>query len=151
MKETHAAADAELTVRHEVRPFIDLLPIAVHIAEDLATDWIPFSGCAMRIELPSFVALLDVDLREVADTSDLDVVRRLHEVNALQRAVGHDARSVAGRRAVRHDHRLRLSDGRRRLRRVETEVIDAVQPDGARVGVRLVRRALFRGSTVCEG
>lgn len=41
----------------------------------------------MRVELPSLVALRDVDLRQIADTCDLDVVRCLYEVNALQRAV----------------------------------------------------------------
>ncbi len=49
----------------------------------------------MRVELPSVVSLRDVELRQVADASDLHVVGRLHEVYACQRVVRDDACAVA--------------------------------------------------------
>ena len=50
----------------------------------------------MRVEFTSVIASLDVDLRLVDETDDLNVVRSAHELNALQSARRNDSRSMSG-------------------------------------------------------
>ena len=81
----------------------------------------------VRVELAARVALGDVDLRQVADAGDLDVVRGLDEVRARDRAVGDEARAVAGLDAPRDLDALRVSDdgvGAGARRRENAEVVE---------------------------
>jgi hypothetical protein len=63
----------------------------------------------MRVELAAGVAAGDVDLCEVADTRDLDVVGRAHEVHALQRAVRDRTCAASGLGAPRDLVLLRVA------------------------------------------
>lgn len=66
----------------------------------------------MGIELASFVAVGDVDHGEVTDTSDLNVVRGLHEVCTSDRTVGDHASAMVPLNTPCHLDALCLSDGR---------------------------------------
>lgn len=55
---------------------------------------------ATVVELASLVSLGNVDFGEVADTSDLDILGCLDEMDTLERAVGHGACTTTRLRAV---------------------------------------------------
>lgn len=112
----------------------------------------------VRVELAALVALRDVDFREVAHTSDLNVVRSLDEVRASDGALGHDACAVAGLDTPGDLDALRVADDgvRARLRRgKDAEIVYCVNydvlashfsrefPEGLTVDV-LAHRALTR-------
>lgn len=67
---------------HSLRPLVDLLHRAKGIGEHEASYGVPKAGSTVRIELTTAPDGVDVHLREVTDTCDLDVVRGLHEVDA---------------------------------------------------------------------
>lgn len=90
-----AGAKAELSIRHEVRPFVQLLELAERIREDKPSDRIAIAVCTVRIKLATSIPSGDIQAREVAHTGDLDVVWRLHEVRAANAAVRNDARAIA--------------------------------------------------------
>lgn len=80
----------------------------------------------MGVKLATLVALGDVDAREVADTSDLDVVGCLDEVRAGDGPLWHDTRSVAGLDAPGDLDALGVTDDRIRAwlrRRKDAEVV----------------------------
>lgn len=77
---------------------------------------------ATVVELSSIVTLGDVDLGEVADTSDLDVFRSLDEVNALEGAIGHGASTTARLGAVGDGDAFHISNRAESGRSEQTEV-----------------------------
>ena len=97
---------------------------------------------AVRVELSPLIARSNVDLREVADTQDLNVVRGLYEVCAGDGTIWDKPCPVAGLDAPCDLDALSLSYGRAGagLRRaVDTPVINTVDFD-----VRSVSPACFR-------
>jgi len=131
-----ASAEAKLRVRHVIRPLVVLQAIAKRISIHKPSNRVPIPVCSMRVELPSIVSLRDVELRQVADASDLHVVRCLHEVYASQRVVRDDACAVARLQAPGDLFTLGITNAARRRRRPEAEVVNVVDPRG------LARRAL---------
>ena len=91
--------------------------------EDEGTNRVTHAGSTVRVELATRIALRDVHLGEVADTSDLDVGRGLGEVDTLQRAVGDEASTTARLEAPRDDLGLHVAHLTDRRRRVEAEVL----------------------------
>lgn len=142
-----ARAEAELRVRDERRPLVVLQPCAERVPEDEPADGVPVAVRAVRVELAARVARGHVDLREVADARDLDVVRRLDEVHALEGAVGDGARAAPALRAPRDLLALRVADRADARGRPEAEVVDVVDVRG------LAHGALRGGrpAVVCAG
>ncbi len=96
---TYAGTEAEFRIRHKVRPLVVLDAAPERIAIHKTANRVAVAISAMRVELSSVVAPRDVDLRQVANTGDLDIVRRLHEVHTCQRAVRDGTRAAARLRA----------------------------------------------------
>ena len=97
---------------------------------------------AVRVELSPLIARSNVDLREVADTQDLNIVRGLYEVCAGDGTIGDEPCPVARLDAPCDLDTLSFSNSRAGagLRRaVDTPVINAVDFD-----VRSVSPACFR-------
>ncbi len=64
----------------------------------------------MRIQLSSRVTLGNVELGQVTDTSDLDVIRSLYEVRALDGSIRNEAGAIAALETPRDFDSLRLTD-----------------------------------------
>lgn len=76
--------------------------------------WVHFTARVVRV---------DVDLRLVDEPDDLHVIRRLHELNATQRARWNDARAASWLGAPRDHLTLCVSHDRVRIdRRPQAEV-----------------------------
>jgi len=92
-----ASSNAELGGRHEVRPLMQLLQLAIveYTREDQATDGITVSSCTVRVKLATGITGGDVYRGEVANTRYLDVIRRLNEVSTLDSPCRNDAGSVS--------------------------------------------------------
>jgi len=91
-----ACTDAEIGRAHKVGPLVELLPGAKDVAVNETTDGVAVTIGTMVIEFASLIVLGNVDLGEVALAGDLNVLGGLHEVDALEGALGHHAGAVAG-------------------------------------------------------
>lgn len=80
--------EAELVVRYETCPLVVLQIVAKTIAENETTNRIAIPISTMRVELPSFIAVWDVDLCKVTYTGHLHVIRCLDEVDTFQCTIG---------------------------------------------------------------
>ena len=136
-----ACSDAELIRTHEVGPLVELLSRAKDIAVDEATDGVAVAVGAVVVELASRVASGDVDFGEVTVAGDLDVLGRLHEVGAMEGALGHHAGAVAGLGAVDNHLRFSVTDWLDSGRSPQAEVIDAVEPYTLWYQSKTLRRA----------
>lgn len=123
-----ARPDAELPRAHEVGPLVELLSGAKDVAVNETADGVAVAVGAMIVELASVVAGGDVDLGEVTLAGDLDVLGRLHEVDAVERVLGHHAGAVAGLGAVGDHLSLSVTDYLDSGRSPQAEVIDAIEP-----------------------
>ena len=108
-------------------PDPDCLPVMHRCIARRALLTVPI--LAVRVELSSLIARSNVDLREVANTQDLNIVRGLYEVCAGDGTVGDEPCPVAGLDAPCDLDTLGFSNSRAGagLRRaVNTPVINAV-------------------------
>ena len=119
---------AELIRTHEVGPLVELLSRAKDIAVNEAANGIAVAVGAVVVEFASRVASGDFDLGEVTVTGDLDVLGCLHEVGAMEGALGHHAGAVAGLGAVDDHLCFGVTDWLDGGRSPQAEVIDAVEP-----------------------
>lgn len=80
-----ASSNAKFGGRHEVRPLMQLLQLAIveYTREDQATDGIAVSSCTVRVKLATGITGGDVDGGEVANAGYLDVIRRLNKMSTL--------------------------------------------------------------------
>lgn len=137
-----ARAEAELRVRHVVRPLVHLHILArERVREHEPADRVAVPVCAVWIELAASVARRDVDLRQVADAGDLDVVGSLHEMRALDRVRWDGTCAIAVLETPRDFNTLGVADSRicTWLRRsIEAKVIDRVDVDVLAHGVLVI-------------
>ena len=89
---------------------------------------IPIPIGTMRVQLPAFISLGHVNLREISNTRNLHIVGRFHEMHAPERPVRHQSSSTAGFSTPRDFLALRVSDGADAWRSPETEIVDVVDP-----------------------
>jgi hypothetical protein len=95
-----AGTQAELVIVDEEHPLLDRLVDAVDdVRGDVPADGVARAERAVRVELAAGVVEVDVQLREVACTHDLDVGIGLDEGHAGDGAVGDDAGVIARLRA----------------------------------------------------
>lgn len=159
-----ASTDAELVVRHKVRPLADEERFAIGRrvsggVEDTSDRVTQIVG-TVRIELSSIVTLGDQDAGEVTHTGHLNVVPRPDKVSTLDGAVRNETRSVSISGAVSDTLTLLLSDGTILGRSPKTKVFERVEVGrlatrvlvpsvaGARVVARL---GLATGSSTFAG
>jgi len=132
---TDAGTNAELRVGDELGPLVVLHTRAEGVSVNETTSRITAAVSTTVIELTSSIALLDVQLGEIANTSDLNVARSLDEVNTLECAVGDGTSTTAGLGAPSDSLVLRVADGAVGVRRCpEAEVLGRVHPCGLAVG-----------------
>jgi hypothetical protein len=123
-----ARTDAVLIRAHEVGPLVELLSGAKDIAVNETTDGVAVAIGAVVVQFASRVTTADVDLGEIALAGDLDILGRLHKVDALDRALWHQAGAVARLRAVGDHLALGVADVLDRGGSPQAEIIDAVEP-----------------------
>lgn len=145
------SSDAELSGRHEVRPFMQLLQLATveHVGEDQATDGIAISGGTMRIELTTGITGGDIHGGEITNTRYLDVIGGLNEVSSLNCSRGNEACSVSGLGTPRNDDLLNVSYSRVGTRfgwRPDAKVLNGIYVHILTSGVLAARRAAFVGA-----
>lgn len=146
-KRTYASTEAELRVGHEVRPLMVLQAISEGVSVHQSTNRVPIPIRAVRVELASIISLRDINLREVPDTSDLDIVGSLHEMDALQRAIRDGTRATTRLGAPSDLLTLGVSNRAHRRRRPEAEIVDVVDPRRlAHRGLRGARATVVRSS-----
>ena len=128
---------------------MDLLELAGKgTGEDEASNGVARARGTVGVELTAFVALLNVELGQVTDTSDLDVGGRLEEVGTLDGTIGNEARAVARLHAPGHLLFLGCTDDRVGLGGCkEAKVLDAVDED-VLAARRLARGAVARHAVV---
>lgn len=83
----------------------------------------------MRVQLSASVALGNIELGQVADTSDLNVIRGLYEVRALDGSIRNEAGAVTALETPRDFDALGLTNRGLRTglgRSEQTKVIDRV-------------------------
>lgn len=132
---TDAGTEAELVFRDEACPLVVLSTRTKGVAVDESTDWVSIAISTAVIQLSTGITLANVDLREIANTSDLHVVMSLHKVHASECAVRDDASASARFGAEGDGFALRVADGAVRSRRSPQAEIDrGVQPDGLAIG-----------------
>lgn len=93
-------------------PLVVLFPLAERIAEYKTAMGVSETVSAVGIELSTRILGGDVHLRKVAIASDLDIVRSLHEMRALDGAVGDETSAVAVIHAPRNHDLLDSTDSR---------------------------------------
>ena len=123
-----ARPDAELSRAHEVGPLVELLSGAKDVAVNETADGVAVAVGAVIVELAAVVAGGDVDLGEVTLAGDLDVLGRLHEVDAVEGVRGHHAGAVGVLGAVGDHLSLGVTDYFNSGRSPQAEVIDAIEP-----------------------
>ena len=89
-----ASTEAEFRIRHEVRPLMKLLEFAECAGENESTDRVAVAVCSVGVEFSSSISLRNVDLRKVANTGDLYIVRSLNEVRALDSTVRNETSTI---------------------------------------------------------
>lgn len=131
-----AGTEAELAVANEVLPLVDLLELScVCAGVDETTDGVSTARGSVRVKLSSVIAPLDVELREVSDTGDLDELVRLEEVGTLDGTVGNETCAVARLETPRDYDSLCVTDSGTWVGGTqETEVLDGVNVDVLALG-----------------
>lgn len=99
-----ASAETVFVCTDKVLPFGKTLPVTPRTSVDQPTDGVPRSRGTMRIQFSTLVPSLDVHLRKVTMTRNLDVLRGLEEVGTMDRAVRNQARTVARLETVRDEN-----------------------------------------------
>jgi hypothetical protein len=127
-----ASLEAERSSTHEVVPFYSLDELSVEgVGEQETTEGVTTLIGTVGVQLSSGVVGLDVDVLLLDEASDLNVVGRLHELNAGDGTLGDDTGTIAWLRAPSNALTLGVADERILLGRApEAEVIDAVD-DGS--------------------
>jgi len=92
---SNAGKEAEFVVRDEAGPLMVLETLTEAIAIDETTNGIAFAISTSVVQFTSSVPLGDVDLGEIADTSDLNIFRGLDEVDAFEGAIWDGACAAA--------------------------------------------------------
>jgi len=133
--------EAKFGIRDERSPFVVLEVIPERVSKHQSTNGVTVTIRTMRIEFTTRIALGDVNLRKVSLTSDLNVIRRLDEMHALQRPIRDRPRSPTRFSAPRDFLPFGIADRTNTRRSPETEIINVVDPR------RLTIRTLTRGST----
>jgi hypothetical protein len=142
----NASTDAEFSVRDERCPLVVLNTRAEGVTVEKSTSRVATTVSTTVIEFSSRVTLLDVQLGEVTDTSNLNVVRSLDEVNTLEGSVGDSTSTAARLGAPCNSLMLSIADSAVGVRRCpETEVLSGVDPSSLAVG------RLGRGSSASVG
>ena len=124
----YASTETKLRGGHEVRPLVVLQTRPERITIYKTSDGVSVPTRPMRVQLPALIALRDVHRRKVTNARHLHVVRRLHEMHALQSPIRDRARATAGLGAPRDLFLLRVANGALLRRSPETEIVDVVDP-----------------------
>jgi len=92
---SNAGTEAEFVVRDEAGPFMVLETLTEAVAINEPTDGVALGISTSVVQFTSSITLGDVDLGEIADTSNLDVFRGLDEVDAFEGAIWDGACAAA--------------------------------------------------------
>jgi len=125
-----ASAEAKFGVTHEAGPFCVLEVGAEGIAIDKTANGVTVAVSTMRIQFTTRITLLDIDLGEITDASNLDIVLGANEVNAFESAVGNDTRAPAALSAPGNFVLLCVADIANLRRCPQTKVVGVVDPHG---------------------
>jgi len=142
-----ACFQAEGITAHEVVPFDDLRVRVCVSAEGVGVEETAHRVSAeistVRIHLSSVVCRVDVHLCLVYEADDLDVVRCLHKLDTLQRALRDETCAMSRLSAPRNHLALRVSDEPIGIRRApKTEVIKRIKERSLAVGVLVLGRGV---------
>lgn len=127
-----AGLEAESSSTHKVVPFNSLNELSSEcVGEEETAEGVTTLVGTVGVQLSSGVIGLDVDEVLGDATSDLNVVGRLHELNAGDGTLGDDTGTIAWLCAPSNALTLDVTDERILFRRTpEAEVIDAVDDGG---------------------
>jgi hypothetical protein len=143
-----ACLKAEGSSTHKVVPFDSLdevSTIAEGLGEEKGTERVTTLIGTMGVELSSGIILSDVDELLLDETSDLDVIGGLHELQTCDGALGDDTSAIAGLCAPSDTFALDVTDeGVGFGGTPKAEVIDAVDDSG------LAQRGRALGSAVAN-
>jgi hypothetical protein len=141
-----ASLEAELTSTHKVVPFDGLLEVASPgVGEEEGTKGVSSLIGTVGVEFSSRVVRGNVNETLVDETSDLDVVGGLQELDTGQSTSGDDTSTIAGLCAPGDGFTLGVTDEAVWSRRTpEAEVVNAVD-DGS-----LAERGWALGSAVAQ-
>jgi len=142
---TGASAHAKLVCADEAGPFCVLVVGSEGIAEDESTYGVTVAVSAVRIKFTTLVTLLNIDLSQVTDTSDLNVVLGTNKVDALESAIRDETCASAALGAPSDFLPLGIADIANGGRRPQAEIIGVVHPHG------LAHRGLGRLGTAVVG
>jgi len=155
---TGASAHAELVCADEAGPFCVLVVGSEGVAEDESTYGVSVAVGAVRIKFATLVTLLNIDLGQVTNTSDLNVVLCTNKVDALESAIRDETCASAALGAPSDFFPLGIANIAYRRRRPQAEIIGVVHPNGLahrglrRLGTAIVGAGLtalrFRGQLV---
>ena len=127
---SNTGTEAELVVRDEVLPFMDLLEASSErTSEDQTTNGVSGTSSAVGIKLTAFIAWSNVDFGQVTTTGNLNVWRCLEEVCAGDCSVGNETSTIPTLCAVGDHFSFGVTDGGWLVRSIETEVFDRVDED----------------------
>jgi len=107
---------------------VELLSSAEDVAINESTDGVAVAVGAVVVELASSVTGRDVDFGKVTLASDLDVFGGLDEMDPLEGALRHHARTVARLGTIRNHLAFGVADSLLGGRYPKAEVFDAVEP-----------------------
>jgi len=138
-----ASTHTELRVADEAGPFVVLDVRSEGVAEHKTANRVPVAISTVRIQFSSLVALLNIDLSEITNTSDLNVVRSANEMHALKGSVRNDTCASTALSAPCNFFPLCIADISNARRSPQAKISRIIHPH------RLAHGALRRrGSTV---
>jgi len=114
--------EAELVAAEEVGPVLDLGDGGIVfggwqvVGEDETAQWVSGQISSMRIKFAPCIVGLEADTGLVHETCDLNVSRRLDELNGCQGSGGHKTGTMAWLCAVGYNHGFNIPDDTIRLR-----------------------------------
>ena len=122
---------AHHVIADELGPFCKLDNFAIiSLVQNDSPDWIAFTVCSVWVILAPSVAWGNVDLRLLEFAGNLDVLRGMDHMGALNGIVGHKASPVTFPSTVSHTVALCITDCSHGRRSPEAEVIERVDPGG---------------------
>lgn len=122
------SAHAELRSTDEAGPFGILQVGSESVAEDKTANGVAVTVRTVGIQFTTLVILLDIDLRQIAGTSDLDIVLGTDKMNTFEGTFRNDASASATLSAPSDFLPFSVADGADRRRCPQAEIISVIHP-----------------------